>query len=151
WRSENSMVTTWLINSMDSIIGKTFMYFKTARDVWEAIRETYSDLENQSQLYELNTCIWKMQLGNREITAYYNDMMAFWQELDFARYKKKVERGSVFIFLDGLNKELNEVQGYMLGKKPLPTIREVFSEMRREEARRQVMLKNNDEPKIDSE
>ena len=40
---------------MDYIIGKTFMYLKTARDVWEAVQETYSDLENQSQLYELNT------------------------------------------------------------------------------------------------
>uniref|UniRef100_A0A1S8ADA3 Uncharacterized protein n=1 Tax=Citrus limon TaxID=2708 RepID=A0A1S8ADA3_CITLI len=157
------MVTAWLINSMDSIIGKTFMYLKTARDVWEAIRETYSDLENQSQLYELNTHMWKMQQGNRDVTAYYNDMMAVWQELDLfedeqwensndsARYKEKVERGRVFVFLAGLNKELDEVRGRILGKKPLPTIREVFSEVRREEARRQVMLKNNDEPKINSE
>ncbi|KAL9420097.1 hypothetical protein AB3S75_037804 [Citrus x aurantiifolia] len=159
WHSENSMVTAWLINSMDSIIGKTFMYLKTARDVWEAVREAYSDLENQSQLYELNTCMWKMQQGNRDVTAYYNDMMAVWQELDLfedeqwensndsARYKKKIERGRVFVFLAGLNKELDEVRGRILGKKPLPTIREVFSEVRREEARRQVMLKNNDEPK----
>ena len=29
----------------------------------------------------------------------------------------------------------------ILGKKPLPSIREVFSKIRREEARRRVMLK----------
>ena len=69
---------------------------------------------------------------------------------DSARYKKKIERDRVFVFLVGLNKELNEVRGRILWKKkPLQTIREVFSEVRREKVRRQVMLKNNDEQKID--
>ena len=33
WRLENSMVTAWLINSMDPIIEKTFMYLNTTCDV----------------------------------------------------------------------------------------------------------------------
>lgn len=154
--SENSMVTVWLINSMDPIIGKTFIYVKTDHDVWEAVRETYLDMENQAQSYEISTRMWKMQQGNHNIRAYYNDMMVVWQELDLfgdeqwensndsARYKKKVERGWVFVFLVGLNKKLDKVRGCILGQKSLPTIREVFSEVRREEARHQVMLKNND-------
>lgn len=48
--------------------------------------------------------------------------------------KKKIEKGRVFVFLAGLNKKLNGVQGYPLGKKALPTTREVFSEVCREEA-----------------
>ena len=45
---------------------------------------------------------------------------------DNARYKKKVERSRVFVFLTGLNKDLDEVRGRILGRKPLPSIREVF-------------------------
>lgn len=153
WHSENLMVTAWLINSMDPVIGKSYMFLPTARDVWDAVRETYSDLDNHSQLYELTTRMWRMQQGEREVTTYYNEMMAVCQELnlfekeawensnDSARHKKKIERGRVFVFLAGLNKDLDEVRGRILGRKPLPTIREVFSEVRREEARRYVMMK----------
>lgn len=40
----------------------------------------------------------------------------------------------------GLNKDLDEVRGRILGTKPLPKIREAFSEVRREESRRKLML-----------
>ena len=58
WRSENSFITSCLINSMKPTIGKTYMFLSTANDVWDAIRETYSDAENASQIFEL-----KMRLG----------------------------------------------------------------------------------------
>jgi hypothetical protein len=75
-RSENSMVTAWLINSMEPTVGKPFMFLTNARDVWEAVKETYSNLENHSQLFELNTR--RMQQGDREVTTYYIDMMTLW-------------------------------------------------------------------------
>lgn len=43
---------------------------------------------------------------------------------DSIRYKNKFERNSNFVFLAGLNKELDE---RILGRKPLPSICEVFS------------------------
>ncbi|KAG6470271.1 hypothetical protein ZIOFF_071336 [Zingiber officinale] len=70
---------------------------------------------------------------------------------DSARYKNKIERGRVFVFLAGLNKELDEVRGRIMGRKPLPPLREVFLEVRREEARRYVMLKNILESKPEME
>ncbi|KAH0683236.1 hypothetical protein KY289_020988 [Solanum tuberosum] len=33
WRLENSMVIAWLLNSMDSAIGKPYLFLPTARDV----------------------------------------------------------------------------------------------------------------------
>ncbi|KAK9088209.1 hypothetical protein Scep_027291 [Stephania cephalantha] len=51
-----------------------------------------------------------------------------------------VEKERVFEFLVGLNKELDEVRGRILGRDPLPSTREVFAEVRREESRRTVML-----------
>ncbi|KAJ4976846.1 hypothetical protein NE237_001952 [Protea cynaroides] len=39
-----------------------------------------------------------------------------------------------------LNAEFDEVRGHILGRQPLPPIGEVFSEVRREESRRSVML-----------
>lgn len=48
----------------------------------------------------------------------------------------------IFEFLAGLNKELDEVQGCILGKEPLPSNREVFAEVHREESLQIVMIGN---------
>lgn len=71
WQSENTMVTACLINSMETAIGKPFMFLPTARDVWEAVQQKYSDLENCSQLYDLNTRMWRRRRVNRDVMSYY--------------------------------------------------------------------------------
>ena len=82
WRSENSLVMAWLLNSMELSIAKPHMFIKTAKEVWDSVRETYSDLENCSQIFELKIKLWQLKQGDREVTAYYNEMVALWQELD---------------------------------------------------------------------
>lgn len=62
---------------------------------------------------------------------------------DKKKYKELVEKDRVYKFLLGLNTELDEVRGRILGTKPLPKIREAFSEIRREESRRKVMLEKS--------
>ena len=61
--------------------------------------------------------------------------------MDNVRYKKREENDRVYVFLAGLNQERDEVRGCIMGRKPFPSIREVFSDVRREETRRKVMLK----------
>ncbi|CAH9061826.1 unnamed protein product [Cuscuta epithymum] len=151
WRSENSLVTAWLLNSMDASIARSHMFLKTAKEVWDAVRETYSDLENFAQTFELKTQLWKSKQGQRDVTTYYNEMVSFWQELDHcnndvwenkndqARQKKREENDRVFMFLAGVNQNLDDVKGRLLGRRPLPSIREVFSEVRLEENRRKIM------------
>ena len=60
---------------------------------------------------------------------------------DSALFKKRQEKERVFEFLAGLNQDLDDVRGRILSCRPLPSTREVFAEVRREEARRKVMLK----------
>lgn len=93
----------------------------------------------------------------REVTEYFLEMTHLWQELDLSleeewdctgdsvRYKKRVENERVFEFLAGLNRDLDDVRGRILGRRPLPTTREVFAEVRREENRRKIMLKTGDD------
>ena len=60
--------------------------------------------------------------------------------IDSAYSKKMVEKKRVFKFLTRLNKELDEVCGWILSKETLPSIREMFVEVRREENRTSVMM-----------
>ena len=63
---------------------------------------------------------------------------------DFQHHKKTVEDNQIFKFLAGLNIEFDEVRGRIIGRQPLPSIGEVFSEVRKEESRRNVMLGKKD-------
>ena len=135
WRSENSLVIAWLINSMEPAIGKPHLFLPTAKDVWEAVRDMYSDLENSSQIFDLKSKLWQSRQKDREVTTYYNQMVMLWQELDLCyedewdcpndsvRHRKREENDRVYVFLAGLNHNLDEVRGRILGRKPLPSIR----------------------------
>ena len=59
---------------------------------------------------------------------------------DFLLHKKTFEDNRIFKFLSGLNVEFDEVRGRIIRRQPLPSIGEVFSKVRREESRRNVML-----------
>ncbi|KAG6492095.1 hypothetical protein ZIOFF_047045 [Zingiber officinale] len=125
WDAENSMVMTWLVNSMEEEIGANYMF--------------------DSKLGELRQ-------GEEPVTKYFNSLKRIWQDLDLfdayewkniedGRYHKKtVEDSRIFKFLAGLNVEFDEVRGRIIGGRPLPSLGEVFSEVIREESRRNVML-----------
>ena len=127
---------------MKLAIGKTYMFLPTVKDVWDAIQETYSDVENASQIFELKTRLWQMKQGDREVTEYYTKMLGLWQDLDLiceeewectgdnVSLKKKIENKRVFEFLAGLNHELDDVRSRVLSRRLLPFIREVFFEVR---------------------
>lgn len=53
---------------------------------------------------------------------------------------KPVEDNYIFKFLTRLNIEFDEVRGRIIGRQPLPLIGEVFSEVRIEESRKNVLL-----------
>ena len=144
---------------------RPYLFLPSAKDVWEAVKETYSDVENASQIFELKNTLWQDKQGEKEVTIYYNEMVSLWQELeqcyndewectgDSVKAMKKEESDRVYLFLAGLNKEFDEVRSRILSKNPLPTLRETFSEVRREETRRKVMLKpdlNTDQKGMES-
>ena len=59
---------------------------------------------------------------------------------DAQQYKKIVEKDRVYQFLLGLNKDLDDVRGRILSIKPLPSVREDFSKVHREESLKKLML-----------
>lgn len=122
------MVIVWLVNSMKPFIGKTYLFLPTAKDVWDAVWDTYSDVEDSFQIFEIKTRLWKTKQGEREVTDYYMEMKTLWQELnmsfeeewectkDSVRYKKKLENERVFEFLAGFNHDLDDVKGRILSR-----------------------------------
>ncbi|XP_073279534.1 uncharacterized protein [Primulina huaijiensis] len=82
WDAENSMVMTWLVNSMEEEIGANYMCFPTAYELWENINQMYSDLGNQSQIFELTLKLGELRQGEETVTKYFNSLKRIWQDLD---------------------------------------------------------------------
>jgi len=39
WEVENSTIMAWLINLMEPRIGRTYLFFKTTKEIWDAVQE----------------------------------------------------------------------------------------------------------------
>lgn len=71
WRkqkAEKSFIMLQMINSMDPAIGKPYLFLLTARQIWEAAGDCYSDLENSSLIYDLKTRLWQFKQGDQYVT-----------------------------------------------------------------------------------
>ena len=68
WDAQNSMVMAWLVNSMNDDIEENYLYHTTAKDLWEAVKRAYSDLENSTQMFELRNKARKMTQSELDMT-----------------------------------------------------------------------------------
>jgi len=136
-------------------ISDTCMFLSTSKEIWEAVKQTYSKVRDAAQIYEIKTKISSTKQGSRSITQYSNLLQSLWQEMDHyqciqmkcsedaALLKRFVEKDRIYDFLAGLNVEFDAVRVQILGKEELPSLNETIAIVRAEEGRRGVMVENN--------
>ncbi|KAH7845169.1 hypothetical protein Vadar_029057 [Vaccinium darrowii] len=111
WEDENCLVKSWLLDATTKDIWSLFLLLSTAKEIWEAVKNTYSVDQDASKAYQLHCeelddiddCI--MECAN-----------------DIAIYTTKVNSERVYKFLAGLDPRLDGVRGRVLSTKPLPDI-----------------------------
>jgi hypothetical protein len=74
WRTKNSIVKGWLINSMDPSLFGNFIRFPTVKQVWESIAITYFDRNDKSQVYDLKRRVTRMRQSGESVESYYNGL-----------------------------------------------------------------------------
>ena len=82
WDVENSMVMTWLVNSMEEDISSNYLCYSTAKELWDNVNQMYFDLGNQSQVHELTLKLGDIQQGEDSVTKHFNSLKCLWQDLD---------------------------------------------------------------------
>lgn len=68
WDEQDSMMMSWLWNSMIPEIRDTCMFLTTAADIWETVKQTYSKVRHAAQIYEIKTKISSTNQGSWSIT-----------------------------------------------------------------------------------
>ncbi|XP_059639462.1 uncharacterized protein LOC132281810 [Cornus florida] len=152
WDEADSMIMSWLWNSMNPEISDTCMFLSTAKEVWDAVRQTYSKARDAAQVYEIKIKTGAMKEGGKSVTEYANSLQNLWQELDHYRCIKSkcpedaailkgfIEKDRVYDFLAGLNAEFDQVRVQILGKEEVPSLNETISLIQAEKNCRGVML-----------
>ena len=57
WKIDSHMIMSWLINPMNNDIGENFLLYGTAKEIWDATRETYSSSENTLELFHIEAIL----------------------------------------------------------------------------------------------
>ena len=121
WDEEDSMIMAWLWNSMVPEISDTCMFLKSAKEIWEAVEQTYSKAKDAAQIYDVKVKTLGAKQGNKSVTEYANQLKSLWMELDHYRVikarcledstilKEYIEQDRVYDFLVGLNSEYDQV------------------------------------------
>lgn len=90
WNAENSVGMIWLVNSMEEDISSNYMFYPTAKELQDNVNQIYSDLGNQSQIYELTIKFGELHEGDDSVTKYFNSLKRLCQDLDmFNNYEWK--------------------------------------------------------------
>jgi len=137
---------------MEPKIGHAYLFYKTANEAWDVIQEIYSNLKNIAQCFEIRSAIRTTRQGNMNVTEYYNTLQELWQEMDLfydpiwecttnsLKYGKMLEKEKIFDFLQGLNSDLDEVRGHLLGVKTSSFPPRGICRGKKRESRKRVML-----------
>ncbi|XP_019460080.1 PREDICTED: uncharacterized protein LOC109359841 [Lupinus angustifolius] len=143
WDIVNTLVVSWLSQSIDASIVQSILWMKTATEIWQDLRERCYQ-EDAYRISQLLREIYTYKQGNLSIAAYHNHIKGLWQELDNFRpipgcscthrcicnliptirgYK---ENDYVICFLNGLNDQYEGLRSQIMLMDPLPTINKAF-------------------------
>ncbi|RDY07540.1 hypothetical protein CR513_08337, partial [Mucuna pruriens] len=113
WDDENSLIMTWLWNSMTLEISWNYMFYSSIRKIWENLIKIYLMKKDSIVCYDIESKIFNSRQGTLSVTKNYG--------------------GRIFKFLHGLNSKYNPIRIQILGKEKLPSLSEAFFIVRNEE------------------
>ncbi|XP_078171460.1 uncharacterized protein LOC144565545 [Carex rostrata] len=155
WEICNSMLVSWMFNSIDSALQPSVAYFETAKELWDDLREHFS-VGNAPRIYQLKADIAAAKQQGQSIVAYYTRLKSMWDELSsYSRVPvckcggckcnvttelfKQREDEKVHQFLMGLDDSVfGTVRTNILSMDPLPNLSKIYSMVVQEERHRSV-------------
>ncbi|XP_065631528.1 uncharacterized protein LOC136068320 [Quercus suber] len=145
WESCNTMVLSWMINSMHVDVSSNIMYCETAREMWIELQNVYSQ-GNGPKVYNLQTEISQIRQNQMSVTEFYSKFKRLWDQL--LNYEPMPEcscgamktlinshnKAYVMRFLMGLNEVFDTVRSQILMMDPFPSMSKVYSLILQEES-----------------
>ncbi|XP_061366043.1 uncharacterized protein LOC133309296 [Gastrolobium bilobum] len=80
WNRCNSMVTSWIFNSVSKEISDSLLYFSSASEIWTDLRTRFLQA-NSPKLFQLKQQIASLTQGSLDVNGYYTRLKILWDEL----------------------------------------------------------------------
>ncbi|XP_061340934.1 uncharacterized protein LOC133287358 [Gastrolobium bilobum] len=79
WNRCNSMVISWIINSVTNEIADSLLYFTNAFDVWSDLKTRFSQAHGP-RIFQLKQMISSLFQGSLDVNNYYTKLKSLWDE-----------------------------------------------------------------------
>ncbi|KAJ0495203.1 putative RNA-directed DNA polymerase [Helianthus annuus] len=147
WDRCNSVVLSWLLNSVSEELYLRQVFSKLTSEVWTDLKETYDKVDG-SIVYDLYKKINCITQNGSSVSEYYHKLNTMWKQFDVVlqlptcscQAAKDYNDFSTLIklmqFLMGLDDIYQPVRTNLLTREPLPSVKVAFSIVSREESHR---------------
>ncbi|KAJ0855244.1 putative transcription factor interactor and regulator CCHC(Zn) family [Helianthus annuus] len=151
WDRCNSVVLSWLLNSVSEELYLGQVFSKLVSEVWIDLKETYDKVDG-SIVYDLYKKINCITQSGSSVSEYYHRLNTMWKQFDAVlqlptcscQAAKDYNDFSTLIklmqFLMGLDDVYQPVRTNLLTREPLPTVKVAFSIVSREESHRNASV-----------
>lgn len=138
WQRTDTMVTSWLLNSLTKEIVEAFLYVASAKELWDEIKSRYGE-RNGPLLYEIKREIISFTQNNMCIMIYFTKLKKLWDELNCLKslptctcgatkcINEIDNRDKLIQFLMELNDFYDHIRDQILIMEPLPSINRAYS------------------------
>ena len=145
WKIKDARVMTWLLGSINPLIGLNLRPYKIAKATWDYLQKIYNQ-DNSARRFHLEYKIANYSQGDLSIQDYYFGFQNLWAEFkDIVYAKIPAESLSVIQqvheqskrdqFLMKLCSEFESVHSHLMNRDPSPSLNVCFRELLREEQR----------------
>src|SRR2546430_8871082 len=131
------VVKFWMTSTMEPDVARSFLMMSTAKEVWDACKETYGNVTNIARVYELHGQLHSLQLGEKSFQDYYSQFRSIITELEIYQpvvpdiNTIKQQRNDLYVrtFLDGLPPDIrNQLNGKVFSSGKVPSVATVYSQ-----------------------
>ncbi|XP_035845397.1 uncharacterized protein LOC118491607 [Helianthus annuus] len=147
WDRCNSVVLTWILNSVSEELYVGQVYSSLASEVWSDLKDTYDRVDGSVVfgLYQKINCVSQ---NGTSVSEYYHRLNTMWKQFDAmvqlpsctcdasSKYNEFSQLIKLMQFLMGLDGIYQPVRTNLLTRDPLPTVKTAFSVISREESHR---------------
>ena len=144
WKKIDSLVTSWILNSMSPALKEQFVYCSSAKKLWDQIVARYG-MSNGPMVYKIGKEIAHLTQGTMSIVAYYNKLNKLWDEQNeleppdnctcvaacFCAHQeksaRKEQRHKLMQFLMGLSTKYDSLKDQITIMEPWPTVEKAYN------------------------
>ncbi|XP_058759582.1 uncharacterized protein LOC131632879 [Vicia villosa] len=142
WDRCNTMIMSWLHNSVESEFAQSILWMETAEEIWNELKARFyqGDVLRISDIQEE---IYNLKQGDASIASYFTKLKKLWKELDnfrlipeclydstclaITKIRAYHDGNQVIRFLKGLNEKYSAVRSQIMLMEPLPNLCRVYS------------------------